>query len=194
MERLIEMIDSNCGGIVAIWHDRTMLPIYYCRHKGLWAMISLSRDGELQNRLVRSRGYKTIRGSSGAQGVRAFLEAAKRIKEGAVIAITPDGPRGPAKVVQAGTVLLADRAGCDILPIGVACNSVWKMNSWDKHTIPKPFSRALILFGSPVKVRACATEKDKQAWAEEIARALNEADAEADALLFGREKQDARAV
>lgn len=182
-ERLEDLRASGRGGIIAIWHDRTMLPIFYCRHRKLWAMISLSRDGELQNRLVMSRGYRTIRGSSGAKGVRAFLEAAKRIQYGAVIAITPDGPRGPAKIVQSGTVMLAERAGREVLPVGVACNNVWRLHSWDRHMIPKPFSRAVIVFGDSLNVAACSSEEDRQMWAESIGRAINEADAKAEALL-----------
>jgi lysophospholipid acyltransferase (LPLAT)-like uncharacterized protein len=185
---------SGTGGILAIWHDKTILPIYQCRHKGLWAIISLSKDGELQNRLVMSRGYQTIRGSSGAKGVRAFLGAARRIKEGAIIAITPDGPRGPAKIVQAGTVLLAGKAGCEVMPVGIACYPSWRMNSWDKHCIPKPFGKAVIVFGEPLRVDHYSTEEEQQVWAERIAEALNNADAEAEAILFGKEKQDVRAV
>lgn len=193
-ERFRDMLSSGHGGILATWHGATMLPIFYCRHKGLWAIISKSRDGELQNRLVESRGYKTIRGSSGPQGVRAFLQAAKRIREGAVISITPDGPRGPAKVVQPGTVLLAERAECGVLPIGVACSPAKRLHSWDRHMIPMPFSRAVLVFGEPVKVAECSTEAERESWAEAIGQALEKVDAEAAAILAGEEKRDVSAL
>jgi len=194
MERLQEMQDSGRGGIVVLWHGTTMLPIFYCRHRGLWAIISESRDGELQNRLVTSRGYRTIRGSSSSRGVRAFLEAAKRIEEGAVIAITPDGPRGPARVVQLGTVLLAERAGCQVLPVGVAFARAWRLGSWDRHMIPKPFSRAVLVFGEPVHIGKSESDAERQGFAEAVARALDEAEAEAKASLLAGVTQDARAL
>lgn len=190
VERLEELRTSGRGGIIAIWHDRTMLPIFFCRHKGLWAIISLSKDGELQNRIVESRGYKTIRGSSGPRGVRAFLEAAKRIKQGAVIAITPDGPRGPAKIVQQGTILMAERAGCDVLPVGVAFEPAWQMKSWDKHRIPKPFAKGAIVFGETIRVAHCETDEEREAWAEKIAQAINDADLRAEELLHGKNRQN----
>lgn len=193
-ERLEEMRRSGRGGVIATWHGATMLPIFYCRHKGLWAIISKSRDGELQNRLVMSRGFRTIRGSSGPQGIRAFLEAARRIREGSVVAITPDGPKGPAKVVQTGTVLLAERGGCEILPLGVACSSVRRLRSWDSHMIPMPFSKAVVVFGQPIRVGDCKTDEERQSYCEIIARALDQADADAEAALTAKEMPDVRAL
>jgi lysophospholipid acyltransferase (LPLAT)-like uncharacterized protein len=193
-ERFEGMRTSGEGGIIVIWHGVTVLPIFFCRHKGLWAIISTSKDGELQNRLVQSRGYKTIRGSSGAHGVRAFLGAVKRIQDGAVIAVTPDGPRGPAKVVQHGSVLLAERAQCMVLPVGVACEPAKRLHSWDRHMIPMPFSRAVIVFGEPLRVGASETDEERTQWAEVVAQAINDADAEAERVLTGREKRNVPAV
>lgn len=189
-ERFEKLISDGKGGIIATWHGTTMLPIFCCRHRGLWAIVSKSRDGELQNRLVQSRGYKTIRGSSGAQGLRAFLEAARRIKEGAVIAITPDGPRGPAGVVQPGTVLLAGRAGCDIVPVGVAISPAWRLHSWDSHMIPKPFSRAVVVFGEPIRIAECKSDEETEACQKMIGEAMEKAVAEAWAALEGRTEAD----
>jgi len=194
LERVEELINSKQGGILVTWHDKTILPIYRLRNMGLWAIISWSRDGELQNRLVMSRGFKTIRGSSGPRGVRAFLEAVKRIKEGAVVAITPDGPRGPAKVVQEGTVLMAERAGCKVLPLGVACHPAWRVGTWDRHMIPKPFSKAVIIINEPICVTTCESDEEKEKWARIIGDEINKADSDAEALLAGKEKQDVRTI
>jgi lysophospholipid acyltransferase (LPLAT)-like uncharacterized protein len=183
-ERLDSLLGAGRGGIMATWHGSTILPIFYCRNRGLWAIISRSKDGELQNRLMTSRGYKTIRGSSGSQGIRAFLEAARRIKEGAVVAITPDGPRGPVKVVQPGTALLADRGGCDILPVGVACARAWRLGSWDRHMLPKPFSKAVIIFGEPIRIGQCKSDEETQAGAELIGQALDRVEADAESYLM----------
>ncbi len=193
--RLNDLIASGEGGILAQWHDRTMLSIFYCRNRGLWAIISMSKDGELQNRIVKSRGYQTIRGSSGGRkGIRAFLEASKKIREGKIVAITPDGPRGPAKVVQAGTVVMAGRAACKIIPIGLALDSAWLMNSWDKHAIAKPFSNAVIVFGEPITVDSCDTEEDRLTSAKMIADAINAVDTEAERILYNKESTDESSV
>ncbi len=189
-ERVEKMIADGKGGIIATWHGTTMLPIFCCRHRGLWAIVSKSRDGELQNRLVQSRGFRTIRGSSGAQGLRAFLEAARRIREGAVIAITPDGPRGPACVVQPGTVLLAGRGGCDIIPVGVAIEPAWRLGSWDSHMIPKPFSKAVIVFGEPLRIDECRGDEETDAARVLIGEAMDRSVAQAEAALYGKDRGD----
>lgn len=184
-DRLDNLMKAGRGGIIVLWHGATMLPIFYCRNKGLCAIISTSADGDLQDRLVRSRGYETIRGSSGSNGVRAFLGAVKRIQRGAVVAVTPDGPRGPAKVVQHGSILLAERAGRPVLPMGVACRPAKRLKSWDSHMIPMPFSKAVIVFGELIEIPESLSEEERQARAREVANAIDAADAAAESILYG---------
>ena len=178
--KLEKAIADRKGGLVLSWHGVTMLPIYYCRHRGFYSIVSVSRDGELQNRLLTSRGFKTIRGSSGRHGIRALLEAVRRLKEGEVLAITPDGPKGPPRKVQAGTVHLAQRSGCPVLPVGVACRPCKKLHSWDSHMVPMPFSRAVIVFGDPVYI---ADDEDENEAGVRIENAINQAERRAEQVL-----------
>jgi len=182
-EKLEKVMADGKGGLLLPWHGVTLLPIYYCRHMGFYSIVSLSRDGELQNRLLRSRGFHTIRGSSARQGARALLESIRKLKEGEVMAITPDGPKGPPKKVQPGTVHLAQRSGCPILPVGVACSPCKRLRSWDSHMIPTPFARAVIVFGDPLYV---AADEDETAAARRIEEAINTAEAKAETLLIGK--------
>ncbi len=179
-ERFLAVKDGKSGGLIVLWHGVTMLPIYYCRHLGLYSIVSVSRDGELQNKMLRSRGFKTIRGSSGRQGVRALLEAVRCIKAGGVMALTPDGPKGPPKIVQPGTVHLAQSSGCPVLPVGLACHPCKRLNSWDSHLIPLPFARAALVFGEPIYV---AESEDAGQAASRIADAINAAEERAAELL-----------
>src|SRR5947209_3616955 len=39
------------GAILVTWHGRSLIPANLFRHRGYWALISLSRDGELQNNI-----------------------------------------------------------------------------------------------------------------------------------------------
>ncbi|MER3559544.1 MAG: hypothetical protein C4336_08975, partial [Armatimonadota bacterium] len=58
------------------WHGRTLLPANYMRQRGIWALISLSRDGEVQAEIFQRFGFNILRGSTNRGGVRAALEAA----------------------------------------------------------------------------------------------------------------------
>ena len=66
------------------------------------------------------------------------------------LAVTPDGPRGPRRVVQPGVVYLASRTGMRIVPIGVGHRRPWRMKSWDSFRDP-----AAVLAG-PLPVRRAA--------------------------------------
>lgn len=175
-EKLTRLVDEGRGGLVLPWHGVTILPIYYCRHMGFYSLVSLSNDGDLQDRLLRSRGFRTIRGSSGRGGARALLELTRKLQEGGVMAHTPDGPKGPPRKCQPGTVYLAKRSGCPILPVGVACRPARFLRSWDRHMVPAPFSRAVIYFGDVLHISE--TEDDAEA-AERIDAAINAAESKA---------------
>lgn len=181
-EKLIKIRDDGKGGLILPWHGVTILPIYYCRHMGFYSIASVSKDGELQNGILNLRGFKTIRGSSARHAVRALLEAVRRLKEGKVLAYTPDGPKGPPKKVQQGTVYMAQRSGCPVLPVGVACKPCKRLHSWDSHMVPMPFSRAVIAFGDPLYVPEDMGEAEA---AEMIEKAINSAEDRANEILEG---------
>lgn len=172
-EKLTKIVADGRGGLVLPWHGVTILPIYYCRNMGFYSLVSLSNDGDLQDMLLRSRGFVTVRGSSGRGGARALLELTRKLQEGGVMAHTPDGPKGPPKKVQPGTVYLAKRSGCPILPVGVACKPCKRLSSWDAHMLPYPFARAVIYFGDPMSISA--DEDDTEA-AIRIENAINDAE------------------
>ena len=179
-ERFEKLVAERKGALLLTWHGVTMLPIYYCRHRGLYSIVSVSKDGELQNKLLTSRGFRTIRGSSARHGIRALLEAVRRLKEGYLLAITPDGPKGPPRKVQAGTVHLAQRSGCPVFPVGVACKPCKRLHSWDSHMVPMPFSRAVIVFGDPFYI---ANDEDENEAGVRIENAINQAERRAEQVL-----------
>lgn len=129
--------------IVALWHgEMLMVPFIYHRLRGrkdLIAMISEHKDGELVGKLFEYTGVGNIRGSSSKGAARVFLSAIKEIKNGKDIAITPDGPRGPRFSIADGIVALAQKTGCKVVGIRVKATKAWRLNSWDKFLIPKPF-------------------------------------------------------
>lgn len=144
-----ELQREGKGFIIAVWHGRTLLPIFYVRGRGFWAITSLSRDGEIQTGVVGRCGFNIIRGSTGRGAIKAGLLAARRLEEGAVLTITPDGPIGPPNEVQDGIVFLAHRSKCPIIPLGVGMNPRKILNAWDSFAVPMPFARGVLIFGEP---------------------------------------------
>ncbi|HZO90767.1 MAG TPA: lysophospholipid acyltransferase family protein [Chthonomonadaceae bacterium] len=169
------------GAIFVTWHGRSLIPANVFRNRGYWALISLSRDGELQNNIFRRFGFQTVRGSTGRGGIKGALQMARKVKEGGVLAFTPDGPRGPTHKVQLGVILMAEKSGAPIIPLGVSASRRWLMRSWDSYMIPKPFARAYFLVGPPIFVPPDLDDAGRQTYAEQVEIAINRLEREAEA-------------
>jgi len=116
-ERIAAFWGTGRPVIIAFWHGRQiMMPLCYGGSR-LSILISQHRDGELIHRIVRRFGFDTVRGSTTRGGVRALRQMARLGRSGADLAVTPDGPKGPRCVAQAGVVELAKLTGLPILPL-----------------------------------------------------------------------------
>jgi len=166
----VEALIREHGGVIFVtWHGRTLLPVGRFRGRGYWALISLSRDGDLQSENFRRLGWRVVRGSTGRRAVLATKQILAALAQpGAVLAFTPDGPRGPSNVVQPGVVYFAQKSGKPIVPAGISAHPRWLMKSWDRYLVPKPFARGVWLYGDPIFV----TPEDQ---VEEVCRRVGEA-------------------
>ena len=115
-------------------------------------MVSEHQDGELIARIIHKLGNKTARGSSTRGGRKAFVEMVQSLRNGGTGAMLPDGPTGPRHVFKPGTILLAQRAQIPMLHITFGSYPAWILRSWDRFTIPKPFSKSVLFIGEPIWV------------------------------------------
>jgi lysophospholipid acyltransferase (LPLAT)-like uncharacterized protein len=138
--------------IFALWHGEMLPLLYYHRGEGVAVLISEHGDGELIARVAMSYGYRTVRGSTSRGAARALLGLVRELEEGHDLAITPDGPRGPAKSFAPGTVIVAQRGRAPIIPVVAHAEHAWRLKSWDRFMIPKPFSRVTIAYGDPLTI------------------------------------------
>ncbi len=157
--------------IGALWHNRLLLlPFvikrYLPRRQGA-ALISTSRDGAILADLVERFGFEVVRGSSSKRGASAIRQLAEIIAGGRDVVITPDGPRGPAYELGQGIVFLAQQSNAEVVPINLEYSSCWRLGSWDRFILPRPFSKVRVTFGAPHRVRPTATEGE---FAQERAR------------------------
>ena len=146
--------DAGNPWIANIWHGTMLTPIWRHRDRDVIALVSEHRDGEYITRVLERLGYGTARGSSTRGGVRALRELLRAGRSGRVLAVTPDGPRGPIEVMKTGALVLAGRSGIPLVPIGVGMSRAWRLSSWDRFSIPKPFSHVHIRYGDPIHVPA----------------------------------------
>ena len=152
-----EQVWAEGGGVLcAFWHSRIGLspscwPLDEAQSAK--ALISLSPDGQFIARAVALQGFPAVRGSSSNKdkaevakgGTQALRDGLKQLKIGA-LAITPDGPRGPARQMAEGLPLMAKLSKAPVLFIGMSCSPAIRLNSWDRAVLPLPFSKGAIVY------------------------------------------------
>tara|TARA_R110002167_G_scaffold9558_7_gene44200 strand:+ start:2818 stop:3504 length:687 start_codon:yes stop_codon:yes gene_type:complete len=156
-QTVAEEVWAQGGGVLcAFWHSRIGLsPACWPldRAQSAKALISLSPDGQFIARAVALQGFPAVRGSSANKdkadrakgGSQALRDGLRQLKVGA-LAITPDGPRGPARQMAEGLPLMAKLSKAPVLFIGMACKPAIRLNSWDQALLPLPFGRGAIVW------------------------------------------------
>lgn len=182
-EQVLERARQGKGAVLVTWHGRSLIPANVFQGRGFWAIISLSRDGEVQNHIFRRFGFRIIRGSTGRGGIRAALEAARRVAEGGILAFTPDGPRGPHRQVQPGALFIAQKAGCPIIPAGVAAYPRKLLPTWDRYMIPLPFARGVFIFGEPIEVPHNLSDEQFEQLRQQVEQAINALEEQAEQMV-----------
>ncbi|WP_084698313.1 lysophospholipid acyltransferase family protein [Muricoccus aerilatus] len=186
--------------ILAFWHERITLG------PGLWVtmrgripalapkhpqvLVSRHRDGVFIGGVVARFGLETIHGSSdkggSSKGGSAALRTMLRVLRGrGVVAITPDGPRGPRRVAATGVGQLAALSGAPVFTYGAATTRCIRLRSWDKAVFPLPFGRGLMVLMAPFTVPPEAAEAGRAAVEALLTEACDAADAWAEAVRRG---------
>jgi lysophospholipid acyltransferase (LPLAT)-like uncharacterized protein len=167
--------------IIAFWHEQLVLmPCFGWWPPRVSIMISQHRDGELIARAVRPLGITAVRGSSTRGGRGALRRILAAYRDGASIAWTPDGPRGPRRVAKLGVVATARATGAMIVPVGAAARWHGRLGSWDRMILPWPGSRIVFVVGAPIRVARDAAPADEETARAALERELERARVEAE--------------
>jgi lysophospholipid acyltransferase (LPLAT)-like uncharacterized protein len=137
--------------IYALWHENMLLPAFQFARGDIHVLISQHADAQLFAELLQLLRVPLIRGSTNRGG----MEAVRRVlRDGGRrhLTITPDGPRGPRRQIQPGLTYLAARTGMPIVPIGFAYDRPWRMRTWDRFAVPRPWTLSTCVTAPPVTV------------------------------------------
>ncbi len=129
-------------------HGRILPAAFAFRARGIGVMVSRHGDGELIAQVAEGLGFRTFRGSTTRGGIAALSAMLRERAE--AVALTPDGPRGPEGVLQAGAFLLAGAAGRWTIPFGAGAWPRWRARSWDRFVVPKPFAAVRVVLGEAI--------------------------------------------
>jgi lysophospholipid acyltransferase (LPLAT)-like uncharacterized protein len=178
--------------VLAFWHGQLLMMIKSKLTVPITAMISQHRDGELIARTLERFGVSAARGSTTRGGTAALREMIKISSSGVNLAFTPDGPKGPARKAQVGVVLAAQATRLPVMPVAFTAKKKRLMNSWDRFQLPRPFTRAIYLYGEPINIPRNLSSEEVEQWRQHVENVLNEltgrVEEEFDALFARGEK------
>jgi len=179
--RLEELRANAKPVLICMWHNRMF---FYSRFieqelvkKGfrITQLSSQSRDGDIGMIMGKMGGANVVRGSSnrgGAQGLRDMLRAVR--KHNGSVVLLPDGSQGPIYQAKAGSIVLAQLAQVPIYPMSFSTEKCWRVASWDKIIIPKPFSKISIELGDSFGVPRKLEEGQLEEYRLKLENTLNE--------------------
>ena len=173
-------VQNNKPFIVCFWHGRlAMMPCAASQQKNKFSMlISSHSDGTLIDRVIQYFGIETIFGSTARGGVEATRQIIRALRNNKCIGITPDGPRGPNRIVSPGVIAISKLTQVDIIPISFATSRHKTFNSWDKFHFPLPFGKGVFICGEPI--HASKDKNDAELIRLKVEKALNEITERAD--------------
>jgi len=171
--RAQEVHASGRRCVWAFWH-RVIIPIsWWARDMGIVVMNTTAFDGQWTRKVIEWLGFGTAQGSSSRGGLRGLAVMARRIAEGKDCAFTIDGPRGPRYIAKPGPVMLARKTGAPIqvFHVGVEHGKTFA-KTWDHFLMPRPFSRAVIVFSPLIEVGTDADASAMEAKHNEMQKEL----------------------
>ncbi len=155
--------------IFLFWHGRLfMMPVAKPRALRVEMLMSINKIGVLTQALVKDFNIGSVRGSArnpkkpekNKGGVRALIMMIKVLRSGVSVGFTPDGPRGPRMRMTDGAIISAKLSGSPLIPVTFGVKRAFIINSWDRFTVPFPFTKGVIKIGKPIFVEPDAQEEE----------------------------------
>ncbi len=162
------------------WHEYILCPIALRGHCNLARRVSQHGDAEMLTGAAHHLGFDCVRGSTrrgGAAALRELLDKSRHMN----LTITPDGPRGPRRVLAQGPIYLASKLGMPLVLLGLGYDRPWRVKSWDRFAIPRPFSRARGVISPALNLPGDLDRQGIEHYRREVERLLNRLTLEAEA-------------
>ena len=144
--------EAGGGAVAILWHEVLLPLVWHYRGLGYAAVISRSRDGRYIAEFAEALGFVPLYGSSSRGGREALLRAVRELQAGTPVAFTPDGPRGPRRIMKPGAIAAAQTAGVPVIAIHAEADRAWRLDSWDRFLLPQPWSRIRVRYAEPFTV------------------------------------------
>ena len=162
-DSFLKAVKSKQPLLLCCWHSRLVFVAQYFKNAkfNIWAISSSHRDSEIMAKILYKWGWGLIRGSSTRGWRNVIKKMMVLLKDpSTIIAITNDGPKGPPKQAKPGSIELALKYNAQIMSISCHATRFWRLRSWDKTIIPKPFSTIFVQFNDPLSISSNNIQKE----------------------------------
>ena len=150
--RIKSLLAEGKSVIVATWHSHLLLTFMDLAGNHYYGLAGMHKDADLISKIGNRMGWKLLRGSSSDQGKEVYKEMVNILADnGNVVVLTPDGPKGPAKIPKPGIIRAAQKTNAVILPAMGQSKRRWGFTNWDTFYVGKPFSRIEFIYGEPLE-------------------------------------------
>ncbi len=159
--------------IYIFWHEYIPIPLYLWRNCNLTMLLSQHRDADVLEQVADVLGFESVRGSTyrgGVLAIRQMMDAGGHQN----LTITPDGPRGPRRKLAQGAVYIASKLQYPLVLLGMGLQNPWRMRSWDRFAVPRPFSRSRIIISGDIRVPPDADRETIEHYRQKIEVLLND--------------------
>lgn len=173
--------EDNYGRAIYIfWHEYIPVPFFARAHCEMAMLLSRHRDADWLAEAARFAGFDSVRGSTFHGGGAALRELARKAQD-MHLAITPDGPRGPRRKLAQGPIYLASKLQMPLIALGVGYDHPWRMNTWDRFAIPRPFTRCRTILSERIPIPADLGREGVEHYRLRVETLLNRLNDEAEA-------------
>lgn len=144
--------------IYVFWHEYIPYQLYLRGNCNICMLLSRNKDANFLSVAQKLFGFEAIRGSTYSAPVRA-VRGSMRTGQSSHLTITPDGPRGPRRVLAKGPIYLSSRLNMPLILLGMGYDRPWRLPSWDRFAVPRPFSRARCVISPPIVIPRVSNDK-----------------------------------
>lgn len=144
-------LKNNKSVIISVWHGNLLVPFMHLAKNNYYGLAGMNRDAEIISKIGLKLGWKLLRGSSSKKGPEIFTEIVKILNNPpSLVALTPDGPKGPEKIPKPGVIRAAQKTGAVIIPVASCSTKNWEFINWHTFFLEKPFGKIYLEYGSPI--------------------------------------------
>jgi hypothetical protein len=183
-DEVARLVDTHGAVIIVCWHQRIMMTpwIFDLRHAPCQGLTSTGRAGRMMGWVHRSFGYGSVPMPKGVLGAAEMKTVLRGLRDGVSVGMSPDGPRGPARVAKVMPIQWARTARVPVVVFTFSASRFWTWGTWDSLMFPKPFGRLVLIWRKwDREIPARFTAEEGEALATELGAFMDEVTAEADA-------------